>query len=261
MRNIKKFSIILSLCLLAAFASGCDSSGQGDEESTPEESSFESEAEERTEQTEQTTVTADLTGDISTTEISVQKERVINFIYEDADFEITKNMDFAKTFLENLTKSWFLGDSSILDVDKYIDNKYLNRFVKDNLDYVIKNMSYSTKWECTVKAKLAPATVIGNIEYYYINYTAYDKYWREYGLIGGGMIGIRDEKVVNVHEHSIQKLGYCIYDHSAKIGDDIRKPNPWDDENMAKRAVEAFQRYANGEYPNFKAAWDSLEKA
>lgn len=252
---IKKLSIIV--CSIVVLACGCSSNNSSENTYTSESSV--SNVTNKSEAYAYTTASHDISASaVETSEPEIAKKSFVNVIYEDSKVEETEDTDLAMNFSLDLTKSWLMEDSSLLDVDNYIENKYLNEYVRDNLNQTIRSESGALPQTYDIYAQVYDVEEVGGINYVNIYLKAYHNN-RQYGLVGGCTVGVRDGKVVNVvREHSIQPIHYCIYETPYKAGDSIYKPNIWDDEMLAQRAVKAFKMYANEEYPYFQAAWDSL---
>lgn len=251
---IKKISIIISVTVV--LACGCSSNNNCENTDTSESVLVVTNI---SETYSPTAASSDMnTSEAGTPEPEKAKKSVVNVIYEDSEVEETEDTDLAMSFSLDLTKSWLMEDSDLLNVDNYIENKYLNEYVRDNLNQTIRSESGALPQTYDIYAQVYDVEEVEGINYVNIYLKAYCNN-RQFGLVGGCTVGVRDGKVVNVvKEHSIQPIHYCIYETPYKVGDSIYKPNIWDDEMLAQRAVKAFKMYANGEYPYFQAAWDSL---
>lgn len=196
-----------------------------------------------------------------------------NVIYEQSEFEEGYETSLATDFLLDYYRSLAYEDLNLLDFNKYFDNEYLDEYVRDNMDYSINTnylcmnshlMEKPSRTYLDIHSKILSAEKTDEITYVHINFNTYYKNsYKEQPRMSGGILGIKNEKIVNiislpgVNTYELQECVYGEYKSNPKK----IYPNLWDDSEIAKRAVEAFQKFANNEYSLFKEAWDSLEKA
>lgn len=277
MKLIKAISAALCLCFTAALWCGCETGSEGENavSVTSEPTVMESTSEEEISQTAAPQAVS--TSEITTAEPEEPKAKVY-FIYEDSDkfrlrkdyIEETEDTVFAMDFAKECIESEIRSDMSILDLDKYMDNIYLKEYIKDNLNRRVEHNVSDTEIEYNIYIHPVWIEERDGINYVYIGGQQYTRLTQEERKIWnveerdntrvahGYTVGIRDGKIVNVLGNSIYPLQYYIYGKTPlKAGDSINYPNVWDDEQLAQRVVNAFKKYASGEYQLFADAWES----
>lgn len=200
----------------------------------------------------------------------VQTETLVYTKFEHSvNVEETDDTLTAQKFFCDITECWLKGSESFPNIDKYIDNPYLREFVELNLKRTIsylKGTYFYNKLEVwRITARVNRVEEINGINYVSIYVESYSRYGTDYNNshVRDATYGIRDGKIVNIlgNQTTIEIQHYVDgYDTGPFLIDSIYNPNLWDDEKIAKRAVESMRRYMNGEYESFGGAWNAISE-
>lgn len=262
--KIKKVLSIMCLCGIILSACACYGS-VGDENvntTTASEAVSAVLAEETSKQEDIITVAADTAAE------SIEKEITVAVIDNLDEIEETDDTKLAKQFAVDFSKSVYLRDTSLIDLDKYVDNIYLK-------DYLIAQLTIHTDgrgtlieagkdWTMNVRVDKVTEREDEGIKYIVVHiFNTTNQRGNEPGG-GNTVVGVRDGKVVNVYNELLYQMNfqYLINGETqpwkwTRIED---YQNPWDNEAVAQRAANAAKKYESGEYEFFKDAWNSMGK-
>lgn len=258
-KAIKNFLVILCASGILFSACACQNGGENDISQTDLQSPESIPADETVPMIEKETETSEAVITSLSEETTSKDYQPLTVIHVKQEVEESEDTILAMNFSIDINKSLILGDPSL--VDKYFDNEYLKEYVRDCLEWKIRTDKGSYSGEFVASAKIYSVEEVEGINYVNVYYFDVFHANSHFGTakVGGSIVGIRNGKIVNIiSAPGIERFQYCIYGWPSKSPDNIHKPNPWDDEEVAQRAIKAFKMYANEEYPYFQAAWDSL---
>lgn len=260
--KMKKALLILYLCGIILSTCACDGSA-GDENTnttTASEAVSAVPAEETSKQEDNITVASDTVAE------PIEKEITVAVIDNLDEIEDTDDTKLAKQFAVDYSKSVFLRDMSLIDLDKYVDNIYLKDYLTAQL--TIQTDGRGTLIEAgkgwTMNVRVNEVTEREDEGIKYIVVQIFNTNQRGNEVPGGGntVVGVRDGKIVNVYDGLLYHMNFqYLIDGETQPWKWTRiegYQNPWDNEAIAKRAANAAKKYENGEYEFFKDAWESL---
>lgn len=261
MNNLKIRAAILCFCGIALIISACSSNNKGVTSYTDSMAADKALTENTNSIEPRITVFESEVSKNDTEGASVEEaEEVLKVTYSPSDIEDTDDIRVARDCLIAYESS-ICGQKEYADLGKYIDNKYLKEYLDESVKKHYEN-GYVSQWELNISTQECK-------EASGINYITFNCHYEGYGNNRGSIlchnqIGVRDGRVVSFNDWYFLSLYSNLWD--SNITDDMAfhgydvsyYPNPWDDEKVAKRAVDALKKFYSNEYDSYAEAWESL---